>query len=222
MTCSMTALDEAPVRPFGEAKVGVRAIAGILLAACTPDQAGQGLGLNEKTAAKLARNIGTFRYYVAAPVVTKNQFHFLWSPSCRDSMRFYRYALRPALLRIKPEMDTHFAFTLIPRTPRDLSVAAVLLAYSKPDYMRLTFAHLELGSSQDRYLSVDDTRKIIESFGMTKEAGSDFDSGMATDLAAAVNVYVRKKVPSVGTPVMVLNGRFVADEEARTFLNTLI
>ena len=161
------------------------------------------------TQAALFANAGTVVYARVPPqeaLPVRNVIQFLWSPSCRDSHRFYRTVIREAMLSPQVGSSDFFLISLLPRHERDLAVAEKLLRPGQLIYRKLVLRHLELGAREDRYLTSSDTDQIMAKLGVTSVTSELYDANAARQWASAINQFVRERLGKMNTPVLILNG----------------
>jgi hypothetical protein len=158
------------------------------------------------------RNLGSFIYTrsPSTPADVRNTVCFLWSPTCRDSMRLFGNMLSKVMRAPALGPSDAIVITLFPRHDHDLRMAAELLVPDKSRYAGLVLTALAVGARQDRYLRDDDITKLVDPIRTSDTTGL-YIREMAVQLAASVNEFVTTRLSRYSTPTLIVNERPLAD-----------
>ena len=210
-------------RSFGS--ILTASILASMTASCAPDAGTpKEAVISEKDLNIIFHNSSTFLFFDQNTKSTqpKKLIQFYWSPSCRDSMRFFRYTIQPAMMTPHFNNSNAILFNLLPRHQHDLDLATMLRQYDQRDYSTLMLSHLVYGAKEDRYLTKADSAMIIEKLNPRTDASSLYEKTTARACLEAVNLVLSKKVYQMNTPILIVDGAITSLDDAVEVINARI
>ena len=191
------------------------AVAASLAAGCTlpPGKAAPALSADDQE--RVLRNSSMF-LFTGAPghPQPRDTLQVCWSPSCRDSMRFFRDTIASAMTSQPFVASTDIVFTVLPRHEHDLALAIRLRSYDQSSYGKLMLSHLVYGARQDRFLTPGDSEMIIARLSPPPDRSGLYDAAFAGLCLSAVPDTLAKRVARLETPTFIFKGVLLSPADA--------